>query len=183
MKLLTTLVLLLGLAVSAHAGPYYGITFSTDTGKASFTISGSIRIAVSSATPAAYTIEFDGENGVSFSVPITLASTMTITGNKFSVGGSTFVIDGGFVAIGKAVPTVALDVVGDGTFTGEISASSLLIQGFTVSGSANNATIQSYVCTAGIGRCAISSTDEGDLYISTGTLAGQFRNARTGKGP
>lgn len=59
---------------------------------------------------------------------------------------------------------------------------------FTVNSSQNlglntNAEIQALTCAGGTGACHAISSDEGDLYISTGTLAGQFRNARTGKGP
>lgn len=59
---------------------------------------------------------------------------------------------------------------------------------FTVNGSQNlglnsNAQIQALTCSGGLGACHAFSSTEGDMYISTGTVAGQFRNARTGKGP
>lgn len=64
-----------------------------------------------------------------------------------------------------------------------IIPSSFTISGFTLYGSTDNAGIQSVSCPTGTGTCGYYSTDEGDLYISTGTGAGQWRNSRTGKGP
>jgi hypothetical protein len=58
-----------------------------------------------------------------FSQGIT-ASTLTLTGNAFSVGGSTFVVNAGNVAIGKTSPSATLDVVGNALFSSGITASS-----------------------------------------------------------
>jgi len=68
-------------------------------------------------------------NGVSFSVPILsnnsiTASTLTLTGNAFSVGGSTFVVTSGKVGIGKTNPSATFEVVGNAVFSSGITASS-----------------------------------------------------------
>lgn len=67
--------------------------------------------------------------------------------------------------------------------SGDTMIGVLTVLGLSLQGIKTNAEIQALVCAAGIGACIASSSDEGDLYISTGTLAGQYRNARTGKGP
>jgi hypothetical protein len=105
-------------------------------------------------------------DGVSFSVPILsnnsiTASTLTLTGNAFSVGGSTFVVNAGNVAIGKTSPSATLDVVGNAVFSSAITASS----GTFTSASgiyspqvkfANNVIISS-----------ASSSNYGGIYVST----------------
>jgi hypothetical protein len=105
-------------------------------------------------------------DGVSFSVPILsnnsiTASTLTLTGNAFSVGGSTFVVNAGNVAIGKTSPSATLDVVGNAVFSSAITASS----GTFTSASgiyspqvkfANNIIISS-----------ASSSNYGGIYVST----------------
>lgn len=80
------------------------------------------------------------------------------------------------------ISTDALDVAkvdrsGD-TITGDLRINGTLFQG-----KKTNAQIQALVCAGGLGDCIASSLTDGDLYTSTGTLAGQYRNARTGKGP
>ena len=44
-----------------------------------------------------------------------VGSTLTVQGNAFSVGGSTFVVVGGKVGIGVAAPTTPLDIQGGGS--------------------------------------------------------------------
>ena len=61
--------------------------------------------------------------------------------------------------------------------------SMLRIGGLQIQGAHSLAEIQVLSCADGAGACMVSCTDEGDLYLSTGTAAGQYRNARTGKGP
>jgi len=95
-----------------------------------------------------------------FSSGIT-ASTATLTGNAFSVGGSTFVVNAGKIGIGKSNPTAKLDVVGNAVFSSGITASS----GTFTSASgiyspqvkfANNVIISS-----------ASSSNYGGIYVST----------------
>ncbi len=54
---------------------------------------------------------------VEANIPHTLASSFTFTNASFSVGGSTLVVSGGKVGIGRASTAYALDVVGRGAFT------------------------------------------------------------------
>jgi len=117
------------------------------------------------------------------------------SGINFSVVGCSgiYQIDGDTFSVDCSQDTVeisTLTVHGDATFEGNISAAGtfsfaapLVIDGFTHYGSTPNINIQTLVCAAGQGLCAVVSEDEGDLYISTGTAAGDFRNSRTGKGP
>jgi len=105
-------------------------------------------------------------SGVSFSVPILsnnsiTASTLTLTGNAFSVGGSTFVVNAGNIAIGKTSPSATFDVAGNAVFSSGITASS----GTFTSASgiyspqvkfANNVIISS-----------ASSSNYGGIYVST----------------
>jgi len=79
--------------------------------------------------------------------------------------------------------TLRTDVDAKLPLAGGTLAGTLTVIDLNISGTATNATIRGLTCSGGVGKCVIASTDEGDLYISTGTLAGQFRNARTGKGP
>ncbi len=55
-------------------------------------------------------------------------STVTVKGNAFSVGASTFVVSGGLVGIGTASPcsTCTLHVVGTGNFTGALRQGSVV---------------------------------------------------------
>jgi len=70
------------------------------------------------------------------------------------------------------------DLAADLTVTSSVTINSLQILGVRT-----NVQIQGLTCAAGAGRCLVSSSDEGDLYISFGAGLGQFRNSRTGKLP
>lgn len=61
--------------------------------------------------------------------------------------------------------------------------SSFTVNNLQILGVRTNAQILLLTCSAGAGRCLVSSSDEGDLYISYGAAVGQFRNSRTGKLP
>ncbi len=60
---------------------------------------------------------------------------------------------------------------------------SLTVNGVQELGLRTNSQIQALSCAGGQGACRVTSSDEGDIYTSTGTAAGQWRNSRTGKGP
>lgn len=51
-----------------------------------------------------------GSGGVSFAGNLTEASSVTVKGNAFSVGGSTFAVIGGSVGIGVAIPQTQLQI-------------------------------------------------------------------------
>lgn len=104
----------------------------------------------------------------------------------YKIDPDTFVVD----CTNDTVTISTLTVNGDSTFLGSLTTSGtftfsgpLSFSGFTHYGSTANVNIQSLVCTGGVGACAAVSLSNGDLYISTGSTAGQFRNARTGTGP
>ena len=126
----------------ASAGPYYEVVSSTTVGTATMTVSGYIGVAASSTTPTTYKFRIDGPNGyiqfpdgtkqTSAAAPgnyvlksgdtmtgqLTLSgSTLTVTGNAFSVGTSTFVVKEGNVGIGLTNPGAKLDVKESGTET------------------------------------------------------------------
>ncbi len=62
-------------------------------------------------------------------------------------------------------------------------SNSFEINGVRDFGLLTNTEICGLTCTAGIGACKATSSTEGDMYRSTGTVVCQFRNSRTGKGP
>ena len=126
----------------ASAGPYYEVVSSTTVGTATMTVSGYIGVAASSTTPTTYKFRIDGPNGyiqfpdgtkqTSAAAPgnyvlksgdtmtgqLTLSgSTLTVTGNAFSVGGSTLVVKEGNVGIGTTAPGAKLEVKESGTET------------------------------------------------------------------
>ena len=75
-------------------------------------------------------------------------------------------------------------ISGDLTVTGSIiSTNTFSISGFEIQGSTDNTGIKASICAGGLGACMIISTDEGDIYVSTGTGIGAYRNSRTGKAP
>lgn len=85
MRLLKVLAVVLGLAAPAAAlPPYYGVEFSTVTGRASMNLTGTLKVAASSSSPAGFTILLDGvKGGVSassgiFTYGIT-AGSLTVT--------------------------------------------------------------------------------------------------------
>ena len=73
-----------------------------------------------------------------------------------------------------ATVTIAnLVVTNDGAILGNV----------TYHGLKTNAQISALTCAGGAGACEATSSDNGDVYRSTGTLTGQYRNTRTGTGP
>ena len=64
-----------------------------------------------------------------------------------------------------------------------VTSTGAVISQVTYQGLKANSAIQILVCAAGTGACYVTSSDSGDLYISTGATAGQYRNTRTGTGP
>lgn len=93
-RLLNALIVSIGLAAQAFAGPYQGITLSTPTGTATENLSGYLFIAGSSQTPTVYRVTFDGvtgaamvrslgatgPQGLTISSATTVVSSFTITG-------------------------------------------------------------------------------------------------------
>lgn len=118
----------------------------------------------------------------------TLANTSVIPGTFGSTTqASTFTVsaDGRITAAGQVTVTPAAASVSAGTFSGSFTFSSALAVGSTatlINGSASNSAICAAACANGIGRCVYVSTDDGDIYTSTGSVAAQWRNSRTGIG-
>jgi hypothetical protein len=54
---------------------------------------------------------------------------------------------------------------------------------WSVAKQATTTSLKSEACTVAGGGCLRYTTDTQDLFTSTGTLAGQWRNTRTGAGP
>lgn len=97
----------------------------------------------------------------------------------YKIDGETFQVD----CPNNSVTISSLTVTGSISIAGGITVSSTTINGLQVLGSTDTLGIELSVCSTGQGRCVWYSIDTGDQYISTGTLAGQFRNSRTGTGP
>lgn len=70
---------------------------------------------------------FTGQNV--FTAPVRFDSTMSVTGNAFSVGGSTLVVSNGNVGIGTTGPGSMLHVAGDATVSTSLTASSVTATG------------------------------------------------------
>lgn len=88
-----------------------------------------------------------------FSPPITFVSSVTVTSN--------------------------LGIIGSGTFT-----STTTVNGLQFFGIMTGATLRTIACpSAVLGTCLAVNSDEGDIYLSTGSAISQWRNGRTGKGP
>jgi hypothetical protein len=64
--------------------------------------------------------------------PVTIVSTLTVQGNAFSVGGSTFAVKAGSVGIGTASPKYALDVHGDVNISTTSATTAYRINGYQV---------------------------------------------------
>lgn len=84
-RILQILTVLMGLGAPAFAaaGPYFGTSISTTTGIATRNLTGSLNLAGSTVTPAAYRITLDGATGLvsAGSMTVTGTLTATLTGN------------------------------------------------------------------------------------------------------
>jgi hypothetical protein len=122
---------------------------------------------------------FTGQNV--FTAPTRFDSTMSVTGNTFSVGGSTYVVSNGNVGIGTTVPTARLDVAGgisslndivsSGTFRGNgaglsnVVPTTTQVNGHALSGNVN-------VTAADIGLGNVTNESKSTMFTSpafTGT--------------
>jgi hypothetical protein len=138
---------------------------------------------------------------VAFSIPEnpggTVFDVVGCTG-VYRIDGNTFVID--CVNDNAQVPDLRADLVSIGgiqissttiTMPGGVTLSSstvvfsapITIGDFVLYGSTDTAGLQFSGCVGGKGKCGIWNSDEADLYISTSTDLGAWRNSRTGKGP
>ncbi len=102
----------------------------------------------------------------------TIASTVTVKGNAFSVGGSTFVVSGGNVGIGTASPLTPLETVG--------SSTQAIFSGWSpVSGASHfNGALQVGDTLAVAGMLSVDSTVNNNVYLDStfnGTSEIDFR--------
>lgn len=95
---------------------------------------------------------------------LTTASTLTVQGNAFSVGGSTFVVAGGNVGIGTAVPGAKLEVSGDIKLSG--GAPTHKISNVANPTANSDVATKSYVDAAGARRYYLTTT----LVFGAGAL-------------
>lgn len=108
-----TLLFLLGLVASAHAGPYSGSVISTTTGRQTDNLSGSYLIAASSQTSSTYTIRLEGQSGS------VRASSVTVTYGVVAATGAF----SGAVSAGSFSGPLAGNVTGNvtGNLTGNVT--------------------------------------------------------------
>jgi hypothetical protein len=117
------------------------------------------------------------------------SASVTLQGNNFN-GASQLVkmgADGKLPAVdGSNLTSVAVAAanVTAGTLTGAFSMDTkLTIVGLTIYGAKTAVQIQALACTEGAGKCLVMNTDDFDLYSSTDSTAGSWRNTRTGVAP
>lgn len=89
-----------------------------------------------------------------------------------------FVSSGTLQGLIAALEADKVNRVGSDAITGDLRVNGALFQG-----KKTNVQIQGLTCAGGVGDCFVISSDEGDIYISTGSAVNQYRNSRTGVGP
>lgn len=106
-------------------------------------------------------------------------------GSATQAGTFTVDADGRLTAAASTTVTPAAGSVSAGAFTGSFSfGSALTVSGLDIRGSATAATIRTTTCAAhATVPCMIMNRDDSDLYTSTGTAIGSWRNSRTGIAP
>lgn len=176
-----------------------GITFQTNVGDSLAISSGSGRVGIGTASPSArlHVSSGAGESGVIVLVStgasalvsidgnglvsangintgfVTVGGTLTVAGNAFSVGWSTFVVSAGRVGIGTVAPGARLTLVGDlsvssaATFASSVTvAGAANIAGVVGIGTTNPTTTLEVNGSAQFGSAAVKST-----FSATGALA------------
>lgn len=112
--------------------------------------------------------------GISSTTVTTLTAGLILDNTSFILIGPE-----GYIKTSSSVTASAF--FGDGSGLTNVTAS--FFGGFVNQGVRTQLQIQALICPGGKGACVVYSSDEGDPYVSTGTLVGQYRNSRTGKGP
>ncbi len=106
------------------------------------------------------------------SVTLLSNSTLTVTGNAFSVGGSTFVVQSGRVGIGTNSPSYTFDLTGDGRFLGYVGINTVPSSSFRLNVNGN-----AYFSS---GITASSGTFTTGLKVSNFTSSGFVKNDSSG---
>lgn len=106
-------------------------------------------------------------------------------GSATQVGTFTVDADGRLTTAGNTTVTPAAASVVAGSFSGSFTFSSALtVSGLDMRGAMSGAALQAAACSAhATVPCMAFNTTDNDLYTSTGTTAGSWRNSRTGVAP
>ena len=114
----------------------------------------------------------------------TITSTGTIIGTKFSVGGSTFVVNGGNVGIATANPAEPLTVTGNAKFTGQIFSGTQTVTsgGTSIDWNMGNIIMTDYNCASNFSMANLRDGGTYSLVVTdVGTTQCGFSTTATGK--